>query len=169
MTKSGIRATVTLADIGSLPHYSGDLDVEPKPASVSKLIEQVQAADAIVIATPEYNYSIPGVLKNAIDWLSRPAFRSPLANKPTGIVGASRGQVGTARAQGHLRQVLGATMTPVFLHPDILVGSAQTKFDDTGALVDVATREHLAAYLTAFLAWLDGAREATKRVKLRSA
>ena len=75
------RATFLFADIGALPHYRADLDGDPKPEPVAQLISQVQAADGLLIATPEYNYSIPGVLKNAIDWVSRPAYRSPLAKK----------------------------------------------------------------------------------------
>jgi len=143
-----------IAEIGDLPHYNSELDGDTKPAAVSRLSEQVQAASALLVVTPEYNYSIPGVLKNAIDWVSRPAYKSPLAQKPTGILGASMSPVGTARAQSHLRQVLSGTVTPVFPHPEFLVGAAHTKFDVEGNLTDEATREHLAKYVSAFLKWI---------------
>ena len=150
----GSDADVKIAEIGDLPHYNSELDRDDKPASVSRVIEQVQAASALLIATPEYNYSIPGVLKNAIDWVSRPAYQSPLAHKPTGILGASMSPVGSARAQSHLRQVLSGTVTPVFPYPDFLTGAAHTKFDAEGTLTDEATREHLAKYVSAFLKWI---------------
>lgn len=150
----GSDAEVVIAEIGDLPHYNGDLDGDDKPAAVARLIEQVQAANALLIVTPEYNYSVPGVLKNAIDWLSRPAYRSPLAQKRTGIIGASMSPVGSARAQSHLRQILGGTITPVFPYPDFLAGAAHTKFDAEGTLTDEATREHLAKYVSAFLKWM---------------
>jgi len=150
----GSETDFVIAEIGDLPHYNSDLDNDYKPAAVSRLIEQVQAASALLIVTPEYNYSIPGVLKNAIDWVSRPAYQSPLAQKPTGILGASMSPIGSARAQSHLRQILGGTVTPVFPYPDFLVGVAHTKFDAKGELTDVATREHLAKYVSAFLKWI---------------
>ena len=150
----GSDADVVIAEIGDLPHYNSELDGDGKPAGVSRLIEQVQAASALLIVTPEYNYSIPGVLKNAIDWVSRPAYHSPLAQKPTGILGASMSPVGSARAQSHLRQILGGTVTPLFSYPDFLVGAAHTKFDAEGTLTDEATREHLAKYVSAFLKWI---------------
>lgn len=151
----GEAAQVEIADIGSLPHYNGELDADVRPDSVSRLIGQVQDADALLVVTPEYNYSIPGVLKNAIDWVSRPAYRSPLAHKPTGILGASMSPIGSARAQSHLRQIFGGTVTPVFPYPDVLVGAAHTKFDSDGTLTDQSTREHLGTYAEAFLAWLE--------------
>ncbi len=150
----GSDAEVAVADIGDLPHYNSELDGDDKPESVSRWIEQVQAAGALLIVTPEYNYSIPGVLKNAIDWASRPAYRSPLAQKPTGLLGASMSPVGSARAQSHLRQILGGTVTPIFPYPDFLVGAAHTKFDAAGGLIDERTRELLTKYVDAFLDWI---------------
>jgi chromate reductase len=144
------------ANIGSLPHYQSELDGDDKPSAVRTLIDQIQAADGLLIASPEYNYSVPGVLKNAIDWASRPAYRSALAHKPTAIMGASRSGVGTARAQSHLRQILGGTLTPLFPHPDVLVGGAHTKFDESLQLTDEATFEHLAGFVKAFVAWTVG-------------
>ena len=91
-------AAIELADIDSIPFFNADLN--EVPASVNTLKQQIEASDGVLIATPEYNYGIPGVLKNAIDWVSRPAYASVLAQKPIGILGASPGPVGTARAQG---------------------------------------------------------------------
>ncbi len=150
----GNDVELVIAEIGDLPHYNSELDGDDRPAAVSRLLEEVQAASALLIVTPEYNYSIPGVLKNAIDWVSRPAYRSPLARKPTGILGASMSPVGSARAQSHLRQILGGTVTAVFPHPDFLVGAAHTKFDAGGTLTDEATREHLTKYVSAFMKWI---------------
>ena len=154
LERIGSAAEVSEADIGSLPHYNSDIDGDQKPHSVQRFIDQVNRADALLIATPEYNYSFPGVLKNAIDWASRPAYRSPLAKKPTGILGASMSPVGSARAQSHLRQVLSGTVTPVFPYPDFLAGAAHTKFAASGALTDASTEEHLAKYVDAFLQWI---------------
>ena len=97
--------TVERADISAVPLYNGDQDGESKPAAVEQLAQQIRKADALLFATPEYNYSIPGVLKNAIDWLSRVP-GSIFAGKPAAIMGASMGGMGTSRSQYHLRQVL---------------------------------------------------------------
>ena len=152
----GADAQFSIADIRDIPHYDGDLDGEEKPASVLRLSSAIAECDALLIATPEYNYGIPGVLKNAIDWVSRPAYRSVLAGKPAAIVGASPGAVGTARAQGQLRQILGGTLTPIFPHPEVLVGGVAAKVQ-AGALTDTSTREHLEKYAKAFAAWVTAA------------
>jgi chromate reductase len=151
----GSAADVEIADIGAIPHYNSELDGDDKPAAASRFIEQVSGADALLIATPEYNYSVPGVLKNAIDWASRPAYKSPLAQKKAGLLGASMSPVGSARAQSHLRQILGGTVTPLFPYPDFLAGAAHTKFDDNGRLVDETTRDYLARYVDDFLRWIE--------------
>ena len=133
-----------------VPHYDGDLDVdERRPEPVIDLKARIAAADGLLIASPEYNYSISGVLKNAIDWASRPAARSPLVGKPVGIIGASGGAIGTARGQVHLREVIYSTMALVFPHPGVVVGGAPAKFAD-GRLTDEATRRFLHAYLVHF-------------------
>lgn len=154
----GERAHMSFADIGRVPHYNADEDGEVKPAGAQAFIDAVANADALLFATPEYNYGIPGVLKNAIDWASRPAFRSPLAGKPTAIVGAAKGSVGTARAQANLRQVLAGTITPVFPYPEVLVGRAAERFDANGALVEGQTRTIISGYVGAFLSWVDRMR-----------
>ncbi|HEX7112119.1 MAG TPA: NADPH-dependent FMN reductase [Mizugakiibacter sp.] len=136
-----------------IPLYDGDVDAAGAAAPAQRLKDAIAAADALLIVTPEYNYSIPGVLKNAIDWASRPADKTPLRDKPTGIIGASMGNFGTVRAQLALRQVFVFTGTPVMLKPEVLVTRAQDKFDAGGTLTDAPTREHLGKYLLAFAEW----------------
>jgi len=142
-------------DLGEIPLYNADLDTpERRPSSVEGLKESIRNADALLIATPEYNYGVPGVLKNAIDWASRPAGESPLAGKPVGIMGASPGALGAVRAQEHLKLVLLGTLSQVFPHPGVVVGNVRAKFDASGELVDEATRRFIAAYLVDFAAWV---------------
>lgn len=143
---------LTLADIGELPHYNGDLDGDSPPAGVVQLKDAVIAADGLLISTPEYNYSFSGVLKNAIDWVSRPAYRSPLANKPIAIMGASPSPVGSARAQGQLKQVLLGTVSNLFPHPEMLIPA--NAFDENLILTDPKTKERLERMMTAYAAWI---------------
>lgn len=146
-------ASLEIASIAEVPLYNGDLDVEGGPEAVRVLKARVEAADGLVVATPEYNYGIPGVLKNAIDWVSRPAFKSVLVGKPVAILGAAPGPVGTARAQPELRNVLFGTLAQVFPHPEVLVGLARQRFAD-GTLKDEATREIVAKMLERYVAWI---------------
>lgn len=141
-------------DFSAVPLYNADLEGEYRPPAVCELREAIAAADGIVIATPEYNHGIPGVLQNALDWASRPAFESPLAGKPAGVLSASRGPVGGARAQSVLRQVLGATLTPIFPHVEMLVPAAHRKFDEDGRLIDPDTEERLRRYAGSFVEWV---------------
>ena len=130
-----------------VPPYDADEDTdERRPESVRDLKRALTEADGVLIATPEYTYGIPGVLKNALDWASRPGYASPLARKPAGMMGASGGAIGTARAQMHLREVLYASLVRVMPHRGVLVGGAKQKFAD-GRLTDEPTREFLASYL----------------------
>lgn len=145
--------TMTLFPLHDIPLYNGDLDATKSPP-VCALKEAIEKADGILIATPEYNYSIPGVLKNALDWASRPAYNSVLAHKPVGVFGASPGALGTARAQDHLRHVLHALLSYAFPHPGILVGHSAQKFDETLKLTDEPTRDRLRSYLQDFSAWM---------------
>lgn len=147
------RATLRIFDLSEVPLYNGDLDGDRKPAPVLQLQGAIAAADALLFATPEYNYSVPGVLKNAIDWASRPAYESVLRGKPSGIMSASPSSLGGARAQIHLRAVLAATLTPVFPAPEVLLASAHKAFDDSGKLVDEATAAFLAQYLNGYVEW----------------
>jgi chromate reductase len=146
-------AELTIHDIAALPFYNQDLEAAGPPAAVLELRQSIHAADALLIATPEYNYSIPGVLKNAIDWASRPLAASALNGKPAALLGASVGVYGTVRAQLHLRQILTATNTYVMLKPDLLIARAGEKFDSDGNLTDEPTREQLRALLAALVAW----------------
>lgn len=147
------RVAIDTFDLAPLPLYNADLDTDAqRPESVIRLKEAIAAADALLIATPEYNHNVPGVLQNAIDWASRPAFRSPFAGKPVGVVGAAKGSIGTARAQEHLKVVLLAVLAHVFPHRGVLVGRAAEKFEDA-RLTDEPTRAFLADYLAQFAAF----------------
>lgn len=145
--------TFTQLEIGEVPHYNGDLDGDTKPPGAQALIHGIASAQALLIVTPEYNYGVPGVLKNAIDWASRPAYRSPLALKPTALMSAASSQVGGARAQAQLRQVLGGTLTPLYPHPDLAVGKVADKLDAAGNLTDEDTLQRLERFMAGFVAW----------------
>jgi chromate reductase len=146
--------TIEIAEIGDLPLYNDDVRVAGYPAPVERLRRQLTEADAVLFVTPEYNYSVSGVLKNAIDWASRPP-NQPFDGKPVAIMGASGGLFGTARAQYHLRQML------IFLNaypvnkPEVMIGQAQTKFDEAGNLTDEATREFIRTLLVSLVAWTE--------------
>jgi chromate reductase len=112
------EAEFTYADIGSVPLYNADLTDEP---SVTKLIGDIRAADGLLFVTPEYNYSVPGVLKNAIDWASRPGYQSAFVGKPCAVVSTSGGVLGGVRAQGHLKIILNAMLARVFVSQEIIV------------------------------------------------
>ncbi|MFG1418251.1 NADPH-dependent FMN reductase [Xanthobacter sp. V0B-10] len=138
-----------LPSIALLPIYDGDIEAAGFPAPVTALADAIIAADALVIVTPEYNYSIPGGLKNAIDWLSRLKEKPPLKDKPTLIQSASMGGFGGARAQYHLRQVLVALDVPVMNVPEVMVGQVHTKVTD-GTLTDQGTLSFIEGQLAAF-------------------
>ena len=146
---------LTIIGCGDIPLYNKDLDTDNKPEPVLQLLQAVCSADGVLFATPEYNYSFSGVLKNAIDWASRPAYASVLAGKPAAIVSASQGPVGGARAQAHLGQVLGATLSPLLPAPPFLVATAQEKFDGKGLLIDAETGRRLARYISDFVIWIN--------------
>lgn len=143
---------IELCDIGDLPLYNDDVRVQGFPPPVQRLRERIKAADGLLFATPEYNYSISGVLKNAIDWASRPP-EQPFDGKPIAIMGASPGALGTARAQYHLRQCFVFLNGHVLNRPEVMISGAGGKFDAAGALTDQATRDFLATMLVAFKAW----------------
>ena len=145
-----IRIFDGLADI---PLYNEDVRALGVPEPVAALEEAIRQADALIWVTPEYNYSIPGVLKNAIDWASRPPDTSPLKGKPVAIMGATTGSWGTVRSQMHLRQVCVYTnMLPVN-KPQVLVARAQNKFDAQGQLTDEATQRFVRQQLEALVEW----------------
>lgn len=140
--------------LSALPLYNQDLESAGPPPPVLELKEAVRTADGLLIATPEYNYSIPSPLKNAIDWLSRPPATTPLKRKPAGIIGASGGTSGTARAQLALRQCFVFTETLAMLKPEFLLPLAAQKFDAANRLTDEDTRQRLSRYLTALAGWV---------------
>lgn len=134
--------SITIADINGLPSYNQD-DEGTYPAVAQTLKDVVASADGIIFATPEYNRSIPGVLKNAIDWVSRPYGQNSFAHKPVLVAGVSVGKTGTAIAQSHLRQILTHLDMHVIGQPEIYLGPAQTLFDGEGNITDEPTRELL--------------------------
>lgn len=139
--------------IDEIPLYNADVEARGDPAPVERLKSAIRAADGLLIATPEYNYGIPGVLKNAIDWASRPPGHSVLNGKPAALMGASPGMSGTMRAQLQLRQAFVFTQTHVLLQPEVLVAHAAQKFTDRN-LTDEPTRQVLAKMLVAFAEWI---------------
>jgi chromate reductase len=161
--KALLRAAVELApkdveievfDLDGIPPFNQDFERQ-LPEKVKEFKAKIKAADAVLIATPEYNYSIPGVLKNAIDWASRPYSDSAFDGKPVAIMGASIGMLGTARAQYHLRQCF------VFLNmyplnkPEVMVAYAPQKFDENGRLTDEETRKYVAMLLQSLVDWAE--------------
>lgn len=139
-------------DLAPIPLYNGDVDAAGAPEAVLHFKARIAAADALLIATPEYNYSIPGVLKNALDWASRPPKESPLNGKPLAIMGAG-GVAGTTRAQLHLRQVAVFTNMLPLNKPEVAIQRAWEKFDAEGNLTDEPSREAIRMLLQALLTW----------------
>ena len=146
------NAVLETFDLEGIPPFNQDLETQ-LPENVKEFKAKIRAADAILIATPEYNYSIPGVLKNAIDWASRPYPDNSLDGKPVAMMGASVGMLGTARAQYHLRQAF------VFLNmypinsPEVFVTYAREKFDQNGRLKDEKTKQLIAGLLENLVSW----------------
>ena len=143
-------------DLRDLPFYDGDVEAAGDPDSVVAFKEAIREADALLIATPEYNRGVPGVLKNAIDWASRPPLGSPLTGKPVAIMGASTGRGGTARAQEQLRSALEFSRANVLEQPEVLVPEAFMRFDEQGELVDAGARAELAELLDTLVAVASG-------------
>lgn len=144
-------------DLIDIPLYNGDVEAEATPESAQSFKDAIRKADGILIASPEYNHGISGVLKNAIDWASRPGKEKSvsLANKPVGILGASTGQLGTARSQDQLRHTLKALNVYCMPKPEILVFKANDKFDDSGKLTDETTREFLEKFMVSLEKWVE--------------
>lgn len=138
---------ITIADISGLPLYSQDAEASfPAPAQALK--DAIEAADGVIIATPEYNRSIPGTLKNAIDWASRPWGKNSFSGKPVITAGVSVGKIGTAVAQSHLRQIMSYLDAKVIGQPELYLGPAQELFDAEGNLTHDSTKELLTKALT---------------------
>lgn len=144
--------TLETAEIGDLPLYNDDIRAAGYPPVVQAFRQKLAAADALLFVTPEYNYSVPGVLKNAIDWGSRPPDQ-PFDGKPVAMMGASQGQLGTARAQYHLRMMCVFLDMRPLNRPEVFIGEAQKKFDAQGKLTDAATGEWIGKLLVALRDW----------------
>lgn len=139
---------IEIADISQIPMYDDDLRALGEPASVTELKAKVRAADAVLIATPEYNFSIPGVLKNALDWASRPP-EPPFDGKPVAIMGVAPGPVGTARVQYHLRQVLVFMNSFTVNKPEVFISHSNSKFNAAGDLTDEVSAKFVSELLVA--------------------
>jgi chromate reductase len=163
--RSLLRAAVDLVPAGieiatfeglrEIPPYDADVESQGNPTPVVAWKRAISDADAVLFVTPEYNYGIPGLLKNAFDWASRPAGKSPLNKKIAGIMGVSGGNSGTARAQLALRQSCVFTETYAMLRPEVLVPRGAEKFDAEGRLTDERTREAVRKFLAAFALWIE--------------
>lgn len=143
-------AVLNLIELHGIPIFDQDNEMAP-PDAVVEFKRRILAADAILFATPEYNYSLPGGLKNAIDWASRPYGKSVWPGKPAAIMGASVGALGTARAQYHLRQILVTLNMPVVNQPEVMIGNAAQRFEQNGKLTDEPTRQHIQKLLAALV------------------
>jgi chromate reductase len=146
--------TVDVITLEGIEPFNEDVEDRGWPPNVRALRERVSPADGLIVATPEYNYGIPGVLKNALDWLSRPTGKGPIAGLPATIIGASPSTVGTARAQAHLRQVFFYNAIPLLPTAEVLIANAGDRFDEHGNLVHEPTRKFLAGMLEKLEPWV---------------
>lgn len=145
-------AKVEIFEIDGIPPYNQD-DEQTPPEKVRQFKERIRAADAILIVTPEYNYSMPGVLKNAIDWASRPYGDNAFDGKPAAIMGGSVGTIGTARAQYHLRQCCVFLNMLVMNKPEVMVATADKKIDESGRVTDETTRKYIGDLVAGLAKW----------------
>lgn len=144
---------IEIFDLLQIPLYNADVEARGDPEPVAAFKQAIRQADAVLMVTPEYNHGVPGVMKNAVDWASRPPRSAVLSAKPVAIIGASPGVTGTARGQSQLRQAFEFTNSYAMPQPELLVSRANEKFDTGGKLTDETTREHLRKFLEAFRAW----------------
>ncbi len=145
-------------DIRVFPPYDGDVETANYPSVATALKERIRKADGLLIATPEYNRSVPGVLKNLLDWTTRPYGDNPYSGKPVFVMGASSGPIGTALAQYDLKKILLYFNARVLGQPEFYCGVATEKFDETGNLTDEKTKEYIAHGFTEFTAFIDTLR-----------
>lgn len=156
------EATIDIFDLQGIPPFNQDEEQHP-PAPVADLKTRTRAADAILIVTPEYNYSIPDVLKNAIDWASRPYGDSAWEGKPVAVMGASVGTLGTARAQYHLRQVFVFLNMYALNRPEVMISNAAQRFDGQGQLTDTMTQDLIRQLLWNLVDWTRQLREPIRK------
>jgi chromate reductase len=169
LNKNLLRAAAELAPasmeisiytrLGDIPAYNDDVFVKGDPDPVADMKKFIGSADAMLISTPEYNYGVPGVLKNALDWASRPSGKCVLNRKPAALMGCSPGLGGTIRAQHALRQTFVFTETYVMSQPEIKIPSAAPLFDASGKLTDENTRQHIKKFLESFAVWIGRFRD----------
>ena len=145
-------------DLGRIPFFNADVEAEGDPDPVKELKDKIRAADAVLIASPEYDYAVPGVLTAALDWCLRSP--SPLRHKPVGIAGASPGGSGTARGQMVLRQILLHGPAYVMPEPQMMVPGSHERFDEEGNLTDEQTRQRLRRFLESLREWSEGLERA---------
>jgi chromate reductase len=145
--------TIDIFDLAPTPLYNADVEAQGDPAPVAAFKTAIRHADALLIACPEYNNGVPGVLKNAIDWASRPPRTAALDRKPLALIGASPGMTGTARGQSQLRQAFVFSNSYALPQPEMLVAHAQEKFADQGGLTDEKTRDFLRRLLGVLAEW----------------
>lgn len=145
--------TLEVFDLAGIPLYNQDVEDAGEPPAVAAFKRAIAAADALLVATPEYNHGMPGVLKNALDWASRPRATSPLRDKPMAVLGASPGRGSTARAQAQLREAAVFTGACVMPLPELLVSSAAQHFNDDGDLVEAEVRTALVELIEALRTW----------------
>ena len=169
--KSLLNAAVELApknmkietfDLECIPPFNQDLEMK-SPARVKELKAKIKAADAILIATPEYNYSVPGVLKNAIDWASRPYADNAFEDKPVALMSASTGMLGGARAQYHLRQTFVFLNAHPLNKPEVMMPHARDKINENGEVNDETTKKLIGELLEAIVSWTERLRKQTDR------
>ena len=146
------NAEISIFDINGIPLFNAD-EENPLPSRVAEFKSKIRAADAILFVTPEYNYSVPGVLKNAIDWGSRPYGDNSWEHKPVGIMGASPSMLGSARAHYHLRQTFVFLNMHPLNRPEVMIANADDRFDEQGNLTDERTREHIRKLLVSLVEW----------------
>ncbi|MBF5005150.1 NADPH-dependent FMN reductase [Diaphorobacter caeni] len=152
--------TLETLDWDAVPPFNADLLAKGFPDSVQALRERIRRADGVVIVTPEYNFSVPGMLKNLIDWLSR-GEDQPFAHKPLAILSAATGPLGGARVQYDLRKIMMFMNAATLMKPEVFVGSAAQKFDADGRCTDALTRQFVTAQMTAFKAWIERQQRAS--------
>lgn len=150
--------TIEPFDIAPIPLYNEDVHQQGFPPAVADLRARIKAADGLLICTPEYNYSVPGVLKNAIDWASRPPDQ-PFDGKPIAVVSASPSFLGGARSQYHLRQVFVYLNGHILNRPEVMISSAHQKFDAQGQLTDDMAKKQLGDLITSFAAWIEKSKK----------
>jgi chromate reductase, NAD(P)H dehydrogenase (quinone) len=152
-------SVLDIFDLDGIPGFNEDQE-EAFPPHAREFKNKVKAADAILIVTPEYNFSVPGVLKNAIDWASRPHGDNAWNAKPVAVMGASPGMLGTARAQYHLRQIFVYLNMFPLNRPEVMIANATEKFDEQGNLTDAATVERIKQLLEALIDWTKKLKQA---------